>query len=166
MENSLQGTFNTTLETSARALQDFEERQLIRTKRFEPITTGIFIGAGVAAVVGWAVKTEYQLAELNDNIEKLASQVDLNTYNTMVLKDKMIGLTNAVSDSVELLNKKIDQLKDTTELQINTLAYVLGQQIDKVHSDQYILSLLTFNTLFKMIKISNLQQSNTLILDY
>ena len=164
LENNLQRTFNNTVETSIRALQDFRERQLTRTKRVEPFTM-VAIGAGIL-IAGWAIKTEYQIHQLNNQVEKLAKQVDLNTYNTMILKDKLIGLTNALSDSVELLNGKIDTLRETTELQINNLAYVLGRQIDKIHHDQYILSLLTFNTIFKMIKIQNLQQTNTLILDY
>ena len=167
LEMSIAKNMNSSIETTKMALNDFKTRQLTRNKRelFTALAVGTVAVAGISFATGYILSKDQQIAELNEKFDTLASQMDNLEYNTAVMNDRLIGVTKALADSNELLNNKIDMLQSTTQLQMNSLAFTLGSQIDKVHTNQMILALLTFNTMYKIIKLDTIQQSTILILD-
>ena len=166
VEETIGNQINITIETARLAIDDFKSRQLSRNKR--EILTLVAVGGAIALgslFVGWMSKNTYDINDLYNKFEGLSSQVDLNTKNTIILRDQLIGISNALAESNQILNKKIDLLANAVQTQIDSLAYILGQQIDKIASDQFTLAILTFHTLFKTLKVTSAQQTSTIILD-
>ena len=162
---------NNTIWHAKSAINDFKSRQLSRTKR-EPFTLAA-IGLGVGALVagggflaGWLTNRNSQIDDLYKKFDDLAQVSDLHSHAIQVHQEKLIGLAQSLADSNRYFEDKINLLQTTVQIQLNSLAYVLGKQIDKLHKNQYTLSILTFHTLFKMLKVNSAQQTAAIILDF
>jgi hypothetical protein len=166
LEENIKESIKDTLAVTQSAMHEFRARQLKRNKR-EPITLTIggAILAGGSFLAGWLTSGNDDVEELDRKVNILVGQLATTVEATVVLKESLIGITRTIDDQTKLLDKKIDLLKNTTEMQTNNLAYILGTQIDKLAHQQWMLALMSLQTMYKMIRLSSVQNMMTITLD-